>query len=167
MSHNSQGITAHDCLPVAIDTLSNEVEHFRRNRCCYNSCIALMYVLLMYQLSLTCSANSVSLTSYLTWSKHTESNCVKAKKHLGRIYAASLRCLFKSQHSIAHVWKHGSTLFGVCFPSMGPTPPKGYQSAWGSPKKLCSGCVARTTRIYFRVFNCLNCQQGDFISDCH
>ena len=26
MSHNSQGITAHDCLPVAIDTLSNDLE---------------------------------------------------------------------------------------------------------------------------------------------
>ena len=33
-----------------------------------------------------CFKLGVLLTSYLTWSKHNESNCATAKKHLGRTY---------------------------------------------------------------------------------
>ena len=108
----------------------------------------------------------VLLTSYLTWSKHTESNCAKAKKHLGRIYRCFSEMLIQIPTLYCTCMKAWFDLIWSMLPKYGTHTSKRISICL---RELCSGCVARTTtmRIYFRVFNCLNCQQGDFISDCH
>jgi len=108
------------------------------------------------------------LTSDLTWSKHTESKCAKAKKLLGMIYRRFSE--YSNPDTLLHMYESMVQLH-LEYASQVWDPHLQKDICFRESKSLHSGCVERTMawtmRIYFRVSNCLNCQQGDFISDCH
>ena len=86
----------------------------------------------------------VLLTSDLTWSKHTESICAKAKKLLGMIY----RCFseYSNPDTLLHMYEsmvrphleYASQVYGT-------HTSKRISDCLRESKNLCSGCVARIT----------------------